>query len=305
MFLIFATMADKKLILLTGVGRSGTTVLQSMLNAHSQISFPPETHFFKHHILPYLLHNKLPDEAELNKDPYLRRLTQGKLQAVSSSRYRSLDDLLRAFYKIVDDPASLCHGDKDTEYVRYLPHLQHLFPGAFLVHIVRDPRDVVASRLKTEWGSKHGLAFHAAEYQYYIKQMTTLGPRLFGKRFMQLRYEDLLQDPQRELEKMLEKLGMTFEVNMLDFHKSSSGLIARDEAAWKQNLDKPLLKSNQGKWKESLSEQQGALVESGIEDFMKANAYESTGEKPAMLEVAKKELFKILFAGKTFKERLR
>ena len=34
-------------VLVCGIGRSGTSLLQSMLNAHHDLCFPPETHFFR------------------------------------------------------------------------------------------------------------------------------------------------------------------------------------------------------------------------------------------------------------------
>lgn len=298
-------MADKKLILLTGVGRSGTTVLQSMLNAHSQISFPPETHFFKRYILPFQLRNKLPDPDKLRADNYLKRLDNNLREQILKSTFSGVEELRAAFMKILENPSASFLGDKDTEYVRYLPHLKQLFPDAYSVHIIRDPRDVVVSRTKTEWGSKRSIAFHAGEYQYYIKQVTKLGPQLFGEKYLELRYEDLLDQPEDELKKLLEKLSLSFEPAMLEFHKSSKTLVAKDEAAWKQNLDKPLLKANHGKWKTTLTGKQAGLIESGIEEFMRSHGYKLSGERPSILDVMKKGIVKVLFAGKTQKESLR
>lgn len=276
-----------------------------MLNAHTEITFPPETHFFKRYILPYLMRQRKPEPADLNSDSYLQRLGPEKLGNLEEISYNDLNDFKSAFLDIVLKADGTFLGDKDTEYVRYLPHLKRLFPEAYLIHIVRDPRDVVVSRLKTEWGRKRSLAFHAAEYQYYIKQMVTLGPELFGDRYLELRYESLLDDPERELRKITERLGLEFEKDMLNFQASSSNLVSKEESAWKQNVTKPLLRTNQGKWKASLKDSEAALIEMGIEPIMAQRGYTISKGRPGLVQLAKKSLVMLLFALKTEKERLR
>lgn len=298
-------MSNKKLILITGVGRSGTSVLQSILHEHSQINFPPETHFFKRHIIPFLLKSKVPNFKDLSQDPYLKRLNEPLRRDIVESVLSDLNDLLDVFVRISEDAASNYLGDKDTEYVRYLPHLAKVFPKAIVVHIIRDPRDVVLSRTKTVWGKKHGLCYHAAEYQYYIKQLTILGPKLFKERYLELRYEDLIDQPERTLKRLLHVLSLKYEPGMLDFHQSKGSLVGTDEKAWKENLMKPLLIGNQGKWKSSLTFEQAALVEHGIKDFMKNHGYELTKHKPTFIGLIRKKIVMMLFAGKTYKERLR
>lgn len=298
-------MVNKQVIFLTGVGRSGTTLLQGMLNAHSQITFPPETHFFKRYILGYLTNNKLPSVDQLEKDPYLRRLDETTRNAIVNKSYGSKEAFQEAFLQIMQNEDAKVCGDKDTEYVRYLPHLKLLFPQAFFIHIKRDPRDVILSRLKTEWGGKRSLAFHVAEYQYYIKEVIHLGPQLFEGRYLELRYEDLLEDPEKELNKLLRVLNLKFESDMLEFHTSSDRIVAQDELKWKQNLDKPILKNNTGKWKRELSLSKAALVQHQIEDFFLSNNYELVKAKPKGMQVVKKQLIALLFKGKTYKERIR
>ena len=70
-------MGIKKLFIV-GVGRSGTTLLQSMLNAHPEICFTPETHFVKRYLVPHLSGNKCFSKANLiqslAEDKYFSRL---------------------------------------------------------------------------------------------------------------------------------------------------------------------------------------------------------------------------------------
>ncbi|NVK03983.1 MAG: sulfotransferase [Flavobacteriia bacterium] len=293
-------------VFITGVGRSGTTVLQSMLHSHSAFHFSPETHFFKRYILPFQLKKKTPSVQDLSQDTYLNRLSESQRESLFKMKMDSIDELKSAFQAIMSGGESASFsGDKDTEYVRYFPHLKRLFPDAYMIHIVRDPRDVVASRLKTEWGAKRSLEFHIAEYQYYLKKVRAEGPALFGDRFIELKYEDLLEAPEEQLSSILSKFGETFEPQMLEFYKNDSGLVAEDEKKWKGNVSKPLQQKNSGKWKASFSPKEAALIQKGIKSFFQEMNYELVDVKPSPAKRLKVRVLKKLFAGKTLKEQLK
>lgn len=270
-------MKNPDIILLTGVGRSGTTLLQGMLNMHSRIYFPPETHFFKRYILPYIVKRKLPDPEKLASDKFLARLDHRIFDHIVNQSYLGLNDLKEAFLFILNHSDSEFVGDKDTEYIRYIPHLKQIFPNAFLVHIIRDPRDVVNSRIRTDWGKKRSIAFHSAEYNFYVKQILKYGPELFGSKYVELRYEDLIRQPEKELKKILNRFNLEFEESMLEFHKSTSSIIAQDELNWKQNLSKPLIINNAGRWMGNLELHEVSVIESGLSNFMKAYGYKPIG----------------------------
>lgn len=295
-----------RVVFITGVGRSGTTVLQSMLHSHSEFHFSPETHFFKRYILPFQLKKKTPSKEILARDTYLKRLSEDLFKQVVNSKLQSDSDFTQTFQTIMKGGENTpLIGDKDTEYVRYFPHLKRFFPDAFMIHIIRDPRDVVASRLKTEWGAKRSLEFHIAEYQYYLKKVRKEGPELFGERFIELKYEDLIANPQVELEKVLQKIGVKFEPTMLEFYKNDNSLVAEDEKKWKGNVSKPLQSSNSGKWKESLTVREAALVQKGLRSFFEEMGYERVQEKPSQARRLKVKVLQKLFAGKTLKEQLK
>ena len=299
-------MEEGELVFITGVGRSGTTLLQNMLQAHSQINFPPETHFFKRYIVPFLIRGKLPATERLQADSYLGRLDHDLKESIYARRYQELEDLRQAFLQIMaSGSGAAVIGDKDTEYVRYLPHLRRVFPKSKLIHMIRDPRDVVASRLKTEWGKNRSLAFHAGEYEYYLKATLKQGPREFAGDYYELCYEFLLNSPEAEVKGLLEFLGLPYEENCLNYHQQKQSLVADDEKNWKGNVDQPLMKDNVQKWRKSLNPEDAALIESGLKSFMKAYNYSVSDKQPALIGLIVKKLVKQAFAWKTYRERLR
>lgn len=274
---------DNKLLFITGVGRSGTTLLQSMLNAHPEISLPPETHFFKKYVVPQLNgKQKLWDANELSnalkQDKYIERLGVNVDEIVNTNGLIDSESVSRLFINLLNaynDKSYSFIGDKDTEYVRYLPHLHKAYPQAYLIHIIRDPRDVVLSRTKAEWGKKMPISFHISEYQYYIHKVLTDG-KLFGKQYIEVVYEQLLENPERELKRVCEQLGVEFSSDMLNYHQQSESLVAKDEMSWKGNVFKPVMKDNSRKWHKEFTKSQIAQVEYGLKGILRKYGYEIT-----------------------------
>ncbi len=274
-----------------------------MLSAHSNIHFQVETHFFKRFILPFLVHKKLPLKDELLEDKFLKRLDSSIRSKIIDKRYSGLYDLKSAFLEIIRAECSIW-GDKDTEYVRYIEHLWHIFPEATLIHVIRDPRDVVNSRVKTEWGKNRGIAFHSAEYSYYIREVLRKGSKLFAGKYFEVRYEDLIIDPRNTLKTLCQHLGIPYESSMLRYQQESKRLVTSDERDWKQNLNKAIIRDNLRKWKSDLDSREVAMVEYGLYNFMREHGYEPSGHMPSFVDKLKHKLIRILFRFKTNQEKL-
>ena len=83
-------MNNFKPIFIIGVGRSGTSLLQSMLNAHKDISFPPETHFIRYYLIKKYNYDNVKNK--LLEDENLKKLNLDLIELVNAS------NSLRDFY---------------------------------------------------------------------------------------------------------------------------------------------------------------------------------------------------------------
>jgi hypothetical protein len=96
-------------------------------------------------------------------------------------------------------------GDKTPAYMREIPLLAALFPGARFVHIVRDPRDCVLST-ESAWGNTPLRTAH--EWADRTRRCRDAGRTLGAARFLELRYEDLTDDVRAELGRIFDFLSV-------------------------------------------------------------------------------------------------
>lgn len=274
-------MTPPKKIFLFGVGRSGTTLLQSMLHAHSQVSMLPENH---------LIHNYLLAELGGKQPQFDHRF----LHSETASRLKEIVDVKRvleaptthhAFELICSEVAQKEQvafvGDKDPEHINYLPHLQRVFPDAFFLHIIRDPRDVILSRKRSQWGAKYPWQWHITEYKHQFEKAITFGFQ--NHQFFSVYYEELVDSPQQVLESICGFLGVSFDEQMLQFSEGASSLVSENEKNWKENVSKPVLKGNYGKWKKQLPQSEVKQIESVLWDSPVFKHYtKKSKEKPSL-----------------------
>jgi len=259
-------LAQPRFFAIVGVGRSGTTLLMSMLNAHPDITTPPELHFVSQYIVKCPYADLKETIAKLSYDPRFARLqlTTGEITQPFFEQNEPFS-VVRLYQIILQTYASKrgVHivGDKAPKNIEYLPVLHRIFPEACIIHLIRDPRDVYLSRTKAAWSSsrRDTLQFLAYRAQYDLGRR--LGPRLFGDHYQEIHYENLLSQSRIELERVCHLLEVPFDDEMLSFSASAKGLVFSDEMAWKKEALGPLLTENMNKWQRELTPEQVMRIE--------------------------------------------
>jgi len=268
-------------ILIIGVGRSGTSLLQSMLNAHPELCFPPETHFFRRYVAPLA-----EDKTWTTRDR--RRLAQRLSKDQSFARAGIVPRELLDAPESAGGPAGIFRallrhtallqgksrvGDKDPKNIDSLRSLRRVFPGAFVIHMIRDPRDVLLSRTKAAWSAHRPWWVHPLIYREQMRRGRSLGEELFGERYIELRYEELIAAPQASLRRICERVDLSWTPAMLQFGDSAARLVDPREMSWKSETLGPLLTHNSGKWREGLSRWQTAYTEEICAETFEAFGY--------------------------------
>lgn len=206
---------------IVGVPRSGTTLLRLMLDAHSQLAIPPETHF-----LPKLF--KVADGRPGARERVLelvtthRRWPDFELDATELDARMPAEDAIdaataaRAFYAAYAAGRGKPRwGEKTPQYVKTMGKIASILPEARFVHLIRDGRAVALSLTEVSWGPE--TITEAAElWVGLIESARRKAPRL--PHYIELRYEDLVADPEPVVRRICELIELDFEPAMLDYH---------------------------------------------------------------------------------------
>jgi len=198
-------------LFILGCVRSGTTLVRDLLRRQHGVICPEETHYFRYgepfrtggHSHPLLNAPTLKKHREMDGIPevaFATMLAQSRTRGELMCRHvhhmaqaRGLDD-----YKWFDKTPQNIYG---------LALIRAEFPKARFLHLVRNPLNVVAS-LKLGKVMKvtdiHGACNYWIEAVTIIQQMA---PRLKDK-LMELRYEDLAQDPVIHMQALLRFSGL-------------------------------------------------------------------------------------------------
>jgi LPS sulfotransferase NodH len=217
-------------IFVVGAPRSGTSLLARMLDAHPAIGLSDELCFFD------IVLEARRDLPELDDPERIERL-RALLPRMDHVRYWADGEALieaalerlradsrpswAAFYRHLMEPravrkGALRFGEKTPWNVRHLEALEALFPNARFVHVVRDPRAVVASKRKLPRSSSDVLT-NAVKWSIDVAAAARYrdGAPERAERLLEIRYEDLVRTPEPVLRRVTDFLGEPFDPAML------------------------------------------------------------------------------------------
>jgi hypothetical protein len=120
-------------------------------------------------------------------------------------------------------------GDKTPGYVRRIGQIHELWPRAKFVHIIRDPRDVCLSMLEWSSGERTAGQFGtwsmdpvistALYWRYSVAVGREAGGLLGPTLYHEVRYEDQVSSPERELERICTFLRLPYAEEMTRFYE--------------------------------------------------------------------------------------
>jgi hypothetical protein len=204
-------------IFILGFPRSGTTLVEQTLSAHPHISAGDE--------LPFV--NEITDamvqtlNSPMSYPEALAELWMGdRRHGLDGLRDYYLDSVARL--GIVEDGAAR-FTDKMPLNETHLGLIALMFPRAPLIHVVRHPLDIVLSVFSNNL--THGfycafaletIALHYRRVmelvEWYRSQMTL--------RYMPIRYEDIVDNQEPSVRRMLEFIGEPFHPACVSFHEN-------------------------------------------------------------------------------------
>lgn len=209
--------------MIVGVGRSGTTLLRMMIDAHPDIVIPPETHWLMGLIKELRRADYSPERARsflLEQSTWHDLdISDGDLRAILAAHDQTqLSETLRSIYRCyADRHRSPRVGDKTPAHGLSMVEIAEAIPEAHFIHIIRDGRDVAVSYRGLRFGPGEDAHEAAVFWKTRVEKIRSFGQRV--ERYMELRYEALLDNPEAELRKIADFIHLPFDRRQLDAHE--------------------------------------------------------------------------------------
>ena len=272
-----------------GAQRSGTTMLRLMLNNHPCLAVPFESGFIP------VFFRRLGEYGDLAQPANAARLLQdicrhpkvekGRLVpdagAVLSRRIATYRDLVDAiFSEYAQRKGKRRWGDKTPAYITELEILLQIFPSCRLIHMVRDGRDVALSLGGISWGSRH-IPRVAEDWRWKTVVAHKIGAVL-GERFLEVRFEDVITDPERELHRICDFLGETFDPAVLQYAENAETEMPADSMQWHRTSTTPPDPEKVYEWKRRMPVADRILFEAVAGDALELFGYELERRGPTV-----------------------
>lgn len=211
--------------MVVGVGRSGTTLLRLMLDAHPDLAIPPETHFIPR--LTPLAHLSdaratfLRGIARSERWPDFGLDIEDLRQALERNGPLNVSDCVRGFFELYAAKFGKPRwGDKTPIYLWHMNAIQALLPESAFIHIIRDGRDVALSTQSVWFGKDRALADLAQRWVGGIATARRQAAAL--PRYLEIKYEDLVANPEAVLREVCAFIDLDFEPEMLTYTRTSA-----------------------------------------------------------------------------------
>lgn len=281
----------KPFVLVCGCPRSGTYLLARELRRVLSIAIPTETHFIPHfarflrlwqpltqphrrdalssaircYLRMWINYGWRPDDPHTVLDD---SLLQGLEEPVAETTF---GDMLHEFYaRFAASRGCLHYGDKSSPYdpedpERYIAAI----PNAYVIHIVRDGRDVALSWMATWFGPRR-IGDAAIQWQRHLACYRRWGMR-HPTRFLEIRYEDLLTDPSAVL---------THIANFLDLPRTVTASAAERHGMSNETTHRKIGEAidphNLGRWRTDMTARDRETFEALAGNELRASAYDCT-----------------------------
>lgn len=261
-----------KPVFILGNPRSGTSLLRIMLHSHPEICIPPESHFFLWLEEKYGKWNNQFIEVYLD-DLYQatkfetwnldRTELKDYLNNCTIKNYAHLTSLIYNFYALKENKKPKYWGDKNGLWTEKLYKIKLYYPDAFIVHLIRDGRDVACSY--KEINIKGVNTLYAPKLPNEIAEIAKIWNSnniaiesflntFSEKQFIQIKYEELLISPESILQKILSPMGLeTTKIQLEYYLKNSKDIEPEEFFKWKEKLVQPPDLSNIGKHRKILT----------------------------------------------------
>lgn len=242
-------------IFLVGFPRSGTTLLEQVLSAHSRLVCIEERE-----------HLALAAQDVAADPSQLAALSDAEIEAIRAEYWRRVKSETKVGDRIVVDKLPL--------NIIFLPLVRRVFPDAKILFALRDPRDVVLSCFQQRFGMNAAMVQFlqldtAAVYYDKVMSLGLLCRERLGLAVHEVRYENVVADLESVARDVTAFLDLPFEAAMLSPAETARGRNINTPSA--RQVVEPIYTRSVARWKKYAREL--APVLPGLSDWAERLGY--------------------------------
>ncbi len=221
---------DKKVIFICGMPRSGTTLIDQIISSHSEVVATGENS-----ILSQILETNILKKFNKNKEN-INNFLLSEGENLNTHYFSRLENL-NVFKNTITD--------KTVQNFIWIGFIRSLFPNSKIINCIRNPKEICFSIYKNYFHNNFmNWSYRQTEialfYNFYSELMKFWDYK-FPNEIYHVKYEDLLQNPEHEMKKLIKACDLSWEKNCLDFHKNKNFV----KTASSVQVRKPLYSSSQ------------------------------------------------------------
>lgn len=258
-------------IFIVSSGRSGTTLLVSILNATQQIFIPYESDFIARayplyadrdafseadyaKLIDIFYRSSQPQGWNLEKVTYYNYLCDCKPQ-----NFADVHSAISEVYHAHQGTTDLIWGIKAPVLIASIDRIRAVYPNSKIVHIIRDGRDVYLSYKKVhdQTSVKFGPKTLLENALYWVDGLRRIERYRGTHHVFELRYENLLGNPEGELKQLSDFLGIDYDPivheNFASFEKNRVLVPENLADSLHHKVKGGLDSSNRNKYKQRMS----------------------------------------------------
>ena len=278
---------DKPLFL-TGVYRSGTTLVAQVLNNHPDLRIIWDSlHFFRYFLSAK--YSPIKDSyRSIVSDAAYRLSKRFDVKVPQREIIERLDTIPSIEFKDVYQALmvdTFCGGRDDVRWGEKsllqwtnIPLFLQMYPDGQVIHIIRDPRDVLASFREYTYEEPDRYLDAIFCCLHSMNWAENIGSSLPNNRYKIIRHEDLVTTPELTCREISDFLQIEYDPVMLD----ASQFVDSKSQPWSGDssfgdIPQQIVSTSVGRWRSSLSPYEILLSESIIGNLMTKFGYELSG----------------------------
>lgn len=233
-------------VFVTGMPRSGTTLVEQILASHSAVHAAGELRLVAD------ITALLPAQPGLRADGDEAPLYPECLAPLQADRLRRLAedhvDRLAALAQAAGQPGARRIVDKQPLNFLHLGLIALLWPQARIIHCRRDPRDTLLSCYTQSFETHYAWCWDQDSLAHFHRQHDRLMAhwrRVLPTPMLEIDYETLVADFAGEARRLVESTGLAWEDSCADFHRTDRPVATASVF----QVRRPIYASAVGKWR--------------------------------------------------------